>query len=85
MSRRETIVIPIQANGFREPTLVDILSDPITEAVMRADAVDVEQLAIMLQNIAQARRPAAQTAAPVFKSKKCNRSGLSEKPMWGFR
>ena len=56
MSRRETIVIPIQANGFREPTLVDILSDPITEAVMRADAVDVEQLAIMLQNIAQTRQ-----------------------------
>lgn len=85
MTRRITIVIPIRQDGFGEPTLEDILSDPITEAVMRADAVDIGQLAIMLQNTAEARRPAAQTAAPVFESKKCNRSGLSEKPMWGFR
>ena len=41
MTRRDTIVIPIQANGFREPTLQDILSDAITQAVMQADAVDV--------------------------------------------
>jgi hypothetical protein len=79
MTRRRTIIIPIRQDGFGEPTLEDILSDPITEAVMRADAVDVGQLAIMLHNVAQARRPAAQTAAPVLESKKCNRSGLSER------
>jgi hypothetical protein len=79
MTRRRTIIIPIRQDGFGEPTLEDILSDPITEAVMRADAVDVGQLAIMLHNIAKARRPAAQTAAPVLESKKCNRSGLSER------
>ncbi len=79
MTRRRTIIIPIRQDGFGEPTLEDILSDPITEAVMRADAVDVGQLAIMLHNVAKARRPAAQTAAPVLESKKCNRSGLSER------
>ena len=79
MTPRKITIIPIHQAGFAEPTLAEILADPITEAVMRADAVDVGQLAIMLHNIAKARRPAAQTAAPVLESKKCNRSGLSER------
>ena len=58
MTRRETIVIPIQANGFREPTLEDILSDAITQAVMQADAVDVGRLEAMLRDVAGVRRHA---------------------------
>jgi hypothetical protein len=46
-------VIPIRASGiFREPTLVEILSDPITKAVMRADAVDAAKLDAMLRDVA---------------------------------
>ena len=58
MTRRDTIVIPIQANGFREPTLQDILSDAITQAVMQADAVDVGLLEAMLRDVARVRRHA---------------------------
>jgi hypothetical protein len=47
-------VIPIREEfgRFREPTLQDILSDPIVEAVMRADSVDPGRLADMLGWIA---------------------------------
>jgi hypothetical protein len=36
----------------REPTLKEILSDPIVAAVMRADAVDARELDDMLSEIA---------------------------------
>jgi hypothetical protein len=41
-----------------EPTLAEILSDPITLAVMQADAVDPAQLAAVLRKVADARREA---------------------------
>lgn len=41
---------------FREPTLIEILSDPITKAVMNADAVDPVRLAVMLREIQMLRQ-----------------------------
>jgi hypothetical protein len=35
----------------REPTLEDILSDPITKEVMKADSVDPHQLSAMLKEM----------------------------------
>ena len=60
--RKTTItVIPIRdaSDGFREPTLEDILSDSIVKAVMRADAVDPQELCALLSKVAHARRLAA--------------------------
>ena len=50
--------IPIrEEQGFyREPTLAEIMSDSIVEAVMRADAVDSDELHRMLGQIAGALR-----------------------------
>jgi hypothetical protein len=44
MKPRKITIIPIRQDGFGEPTLDEILADPITQALMRADAVDVGQL-----------------------------------------
>ena len=41
--------------SFREPMLMEILSDPITQAVMHADSVDLRRLEIMLRNVARER------------------------------
>ena len=48
-------VIPIREAfwSWREPTLAEILSDPITEAVMQADLVDRRQLSDMLGAVAR--------------------------------
>ncbi|MGE5162519.1 MAG: hypothetical protein ACM3IH_00655 [Sphingobacteriales bacterium] len=43
---------------YREPSLEDILSDPITQAVISADGVDPGQLNTMLRCVAQKRRSA---------------------------
>ena len=50
--------IPIreERNSYREPTLDEILSDSIVEAVMRADAVDPDELGAMLGRVARALR-----------------------------
>jgi hypothetical protein len=48
---------------FREPTLIEILSDPITQAVMQADSVDQQQLKTMLREIEMLRRAASISAA----------------------
>ena len=45
--------------AFREPSLQDILSDPITQAVISADGVDTGELDAMLRQVAQKRRSAA--------------------------
>jgi hypothetical protein len=62
MTRRSAprTVIPIREEfgRYREPTLEEILSDPIVEAVMRADSVDSGELAGMLSKIADERRAA---------------------------
>ncbi len=39
--------------SFREPTLKEILSDPVTKAVMRADRVEPRELEALLRNIAE--------------------------------
>jgi hypothetical protein len=39
-----------------EPTLEDILSDPIIKAVMSADGVDPRELAAMLREVRQENR-----------------------------
>ena len=41
-----------------EPTLQEILSDPITQAIMQADRVDPHALTRMLQGVTRARRRA---------------------------
>lgn len=50
--------IPIreQQDFYREPTLDEILSDSIVEALMRADAVDPNELGVMLGRVARALR-----------------------------
>jgi hypothetical protein len=37
-----------EANTFREPTLAEMLSDPVIQSVMRADAVDPAELRALL-------------------------------------
>ena len=44
---------------WREPSLEDILSDPITQAVISADGVNTGELDAMLRQVAQKRRSAA--------------------------
>ncbi len=53
--------IPIREERgcYREPTLDEILSDSIVEAVMQADAVDPDELGAMLGQIARTLRAAA--------------------------
>ena len=46
----------------REPSLEDILSDPITQAVIRADGVDTGELDAMLRQVAHKRRSAQRSA-----------------------
>ena len=53
-----TVRIPIreEQNFYREPTLDEILSDSIVEAIMQADAVDPDELGVMLGRIARSLR-----------------------------
>jgi hypothetical protein len=53
-----TVRVPIREEQglYREPTLDEILSDSIVEAVMRADAVDPDELGVMLGRIARTLR-----------------------------
>jgi hypothetical protein len=50
---------------FREPTLAELLSDPLTRAVMRADGVNLQELEVSFRDLA-ARR--AQSPASVARS-----------------
>jgi hypothetical protein len=43
----------------QDPTLNDMLSDPIVEAMMQADRVDRRALQALLREVAQTRRVAA--------------------------
>ena len=47
---------------WREPSLEDILSDPITQAVIGADGVDMGELDAMLRRVAHKRRSAQRSA-----------------------
>lgn len=49
-----------QAMSGREPTLDDILSDPIVLALMRADGVEVLELTAMLSRVNHHRSAARQ-------------------------
>jgi hypothetical protein len=44
--------IPIREDADREPTLREMLSDPIVAALMRADGVDPAKLRVALNRIA---------------------------------
>jgi hypothetical protein len=48
----------------REPTLEEILSDPITKAMMQADRVEPQELAAMVRRIACARTGAMKGGKP---------------------
>jgi hypothetical protein len=50
-------------NYCREPSLEDILSDPIIKAVIDADGVNANELGAMLRRIANTRRLAAESAS----------------------
>jgi hypothetical protein len=54
------IHIPIrEARGaYREPTLEEIMSDSIIEAIMQADGVDPDELGVMFCRIARTLRAA---------------------------
>lgn len=47
----------------REPSLEDILADPIVQAVIDADGVDANELDAMLRGVARNRRSAERTAS----------------------
>jgi hypothetical protein len=49
-------------NYCREPSLEDILSDPIVKAVIDADGVDTNELNAMLRGVARRRRSVQRTA-----------------------
>ena len=62
MNRKATtMVIPIhvESGPYREPTLEEMLSDSIVQAVMQADSVNPEELRALLGNVAHTRRLAA--------------------------
>jgi hypothetical protein len=42
-------------NYFRDPTLVELLSDPLTHAVMQADYVNPQELENLLRDLARRR------------------------------
>jgi hypothetical protein len=48
-----------------EPTLTQILSDPITEAVMRADSVDAGELETLLRDVASKLASGRGSAEPL--------------------
>jgi hypothetical protein len=55
-------------NYFRDPILVELLSDPLTHAVMRADHVNPQELENLLCDLARRRadsllRPASGSAS----------------------
>jgi hypothetical protein len=56
---RTMVQIPIREVGvYPDPTLEEMLSDPIITAVMRADAVDPRGLAAMMRAVGRTLRAA---------------------------
>ena len=74
-----TVRIPIreERSSYREPTLDEILSDSIVEAVMQADAVDPDELGVMLGQIARTLRAAVAGQASVSLRNGCSSGGRS--------
>jgi hypothetical protein len=56
---------------FRDPTLVELLSDPLTHAVMQADQVNPQELENLLRDLA--RRRADSLANASFGQRFCQR------------
>lgn len=57
-------VIPIRESArtsYREPTLAEMLSDPVVAAVMQADGVDPDEFVAMLDRTARSLRAAARS------------------------
>jgi hypothetical protein len=48
-----------------EPTLADMLADPIVQAVMQADAVEEQEIEALLDDVARLRRVPAPQCRPV--------------------
>ena len=48
---------------FREPTIPEMLADPIVKAVMAADTVDADMLRAQLSNVARALTKRAETGS----------------------
>jgi len=63
--KQVAVRIPIREEraSYRELTLDEILSDSIVEAVMLADAVDPDELGVMLGQIARALRAPVRRAS----------------------
>ena len=58
--------IPIRdASACREPTLAEMLADPNVKAVMRADAVDAEEIETLFGRLRRDDRP-LRRASPCF-------------------
>jgi hypothetical protein len=55
MTQHKTIIIPIRQDNAlcSEPTLEEILSDPITTALMQADRIDAGEVGVMLRDMAR--------------------------------
>jgi hypothetical protein len=57
-------LIPIRdASVCREPTLAEMLADPIVKAVMRADAVDAEEIEALFGRLRR-DRPSPRRVSP---------------------
>ena len=54
---------------FRDPTLGELLSDPLTRAVMRADGVNPRELEDFLRDVAARRADSSVQAAPALHSR----------------
>jgi len=54
---------------FRDPTLAELLSDPLTRAVMRADGVNPRELEDFLRDVAARRADSSVQAAPAWRSR----------------
>ena len=51
---------------YDDPTLCELLSDPLTQAVMKADRVDPAKLKAMLRSVAGGRSGSAGESAAAF-------------------
>jgi hypothetical protein len=59
---------------FRDPTLVELLSDPLTHAVMRADHVNAQELENLLRDLARRRADSLANASSGQRFRQCRSS-----------
>jgi predicted nuclease of predicted toxin-antitoxin system len=58
-------------NCFREPTLVELINDPLTHAVMRADNVNPQELENLLRDLVRRRADSLANASSAQRSYQC--------------